>query len=60
MSAATTSPSTPSNDFTVAEFSQKMKSEGWTFWRGVAIGFCAAFPLAFMAFGGDNIFFSLF
>jgi hypothetical protein len=60
IAVATSSPSMPSNDFTVAEFSQKAKSEGWSFWRGVVIGFCTAFPLAYMAFGGDNIFFALF
>ena len=60
MSAAATSFALPSEDFTVAEFSRKAKVEGWAFWRGVAIGFCAAFPLAYMAFGGENIFFALF
>lgn len=60
MSAAATTLPLSSDDFTVAEFSRKAKSEGWAFWRGVAVGFCAAFPLAYMAFGGENIFYALF
>ena len=51
---------TPTNDFTIAEFREKAKAEGWEFWRGVAVGFCTAFPLAFMMFEGQNIFFALF
>lgn len=60
MSAAIARMITPTNDFTLAEFRDKAKAEGWAFWRGVAVGFCAAFPLAFMAFGGRNIFVALF
>jgi hypothetical protein len=60
MSAAIARLTTPTDDFTVAEFLELAKSKGWEFWRGVAVGFCAAFPLAYMAFGGTNIFFALF
>ena len=60
MPAAISRLMTPTDDFTFAEFREKAKAEGWPFWRGVAVGFCAAFPLAYMAFGGPNIFFALF
>ena len=51
---------TPTDDFTVAEFRRRAKAEGWVFWRGVAVGFCASFPLAFAALGGRSIFLALF
>ena len=60
MSAAVARLMTPTDDFTIAEFRAKAKLEGWPFWRGVAVGFCASFPLAYMALGGRNIFFALF
>lgn len=59
MTAALARLTTPTNDFTIAEFREKARAEGWPFWRGVAVGFCAAFPLAYMTFGGENIFFAL-
>lgn len=60
MSAVIARLTTPTDDFTLAEFRAKARAEGWEFWRGVAVGFCAAFPLAFMALGGPNIFSALF
>lgn len=60
MSAVVARLLTPTDDFTVAEFRRKAKAEGWAFWRGLAIGFCASFPLAFAALGGRNIFLALF
>ena len=60
MSAMVARLTSPTDDITFAEFRTLAKSKGWEFWRGVAVGFCAAFPLAYMAFGGANIFFALF
>jgi hypothetical protein len=60
MSALIARLTTPTDDFTLAEFRAKAAAEGWEFWRGVAIGFCAAFPLAFMALGADKIVTALF
>jgi hypothetical protein len=60
MSAAIARMMTPTNDFTFAEFREKARAEGWPFWRGVAVGFCASFPLAYLALGGRNIFVALF
>jgi hypothetical protein len=56
MSAALARLMTPTNDFTFAEFKEKARTEGWPFWRGVAVGFCASFPLAYLALGGENLF----
>jgi hypothetical protein len=60
MSAIITRLTTPTDDFTIAEFRRLAKEQGWDFWRGVAIGFCAGFPLAFAFWFGDNIFLALF
>ena len=60
MSATIARLTDPTDDITVAEFRRLATAQGWEFWRGVAIGFCAAFPLAYIALGGTNIFFALF
>jgi hypothetical protein len=43
------------DDFTVAEFKQMARIGGWTFWRGVLIGFVAAFPIAYLALVGEKL-----
>lgn len=60
MSAMIARLAAPTDDITIAEFKRLATAQGWEFWRGVAVGFCAAFPLAYMAFGGQNIFVALF
>jgi hypothetical protein len=43
------------DDFTIAEFKQMARSQGWVFWRGVLIGFVAAFPIAYLALVGEKL-----
>lgn len=38
-------------DVSAADFAQRARQAGWPFWRGVVIGFLAAFPIASIAFG---------
>lgn len=35
---------------------KQAKANGWTFWRGVVLGFLAAFPLAHIAIAGEVAF----
>lgn len=41
-------------DVSTADFRQKAREVGWPFWRGVVVGFLAAFPIAYIALGGDS------
>jgi hypothetical protein len=60
MSAMIARLTTPTDDFTFAEFRRMAREQGWSFWRGVAVGFCATFPFAYMALGGASFFRALF
>ncbi len=37
-----------------ADFVRKAREMGWPFWRGVLIGFVAAFPMAYIAVAGES------
>ncbi len=39
----------------IRDFTEQAGSLGWPFWRGVAVGFLAAFPLAHLALAGDGL-----
>lgn len=39
----------------IQDFTKQAGSLGWPFWRGVALGFLAAFPLAHLAVAGDTL-----
>ena len=54
-SAGTPPASRSRDDFTIAEFKQMARSGGWTFWRGVLVGFVASFPIAYLAIVGEKL-----
>ena len=37
------------------DFATQARRRGWVFWRGVALGFVAAFPLAYIAATGETL-----
>ena len=36
-------------DPSVSDFMRQARFVGWPFWRGVTVGFVAAFPIAYLA-----------
>lgn len=40
----------------MSDFRSQAKSLGWGFWRGIVVGFVAAFPLAYLAVAGETFF----
>lgn len=36
-----------------ADFLAQLSEGGWAFWRGVAVGFMASYPLAYIAMNGQ-------
>ncbi|MBM0206531.1 hypothetical protein JNW90_28645 [Micromonospora sp. STR1s_5] len=38
-----------------SDFSARAKMEGWAFWRGTAVGFCAGLPLTYVAVTGQQL-----
>ncbi len=37
------------------DFASQARHRGWDFWRGVALGFVASFPLAYIAATGETL-----
>ncbi len=36
-----------------ADFMHRAQAEGWSFWRGMVVGFLSGFPLAWIATHGE-------
>lgn len=43
-------------DVSVRDFRTRANAFGWPFWRGVLVGFAAAFPIAYVAIVGESFF----
>ena len=55
MNATITNPPPAYFEASIEDFRNKAGSLGWSFWRGVAVGFLAAFPLAHLVVAGDTL-----